>query len=544
MKKQSVVSVLQQVTVFKDRAQIFRYASATVEAGEVALVFSDGLWSDADRATLQVNVKKGNDACVLRGVQFKTLVETEDVRPMRRQADAEFDQVQLKIAAVQGTINGVEHHLSCLEAVRRRVLSECESVKWDPKEIIALNQFLTNGKEEETRKLRAFQKEIADLRTELSMIEVKRRSLTGDIRRTSKEVAEVQVLCSRKVEPHLVLTYIVRNASWTPLYDLRVNAKGATMSVAYMAQVQQCTGENWNDVRVELSTANPQAGGDPPETHVWRVSLSPPPSLYTSNSRGGFPPGGGGHPAMMSQQMFCTNMIHAAVPPPPPVTQARVETAAVATSTTSSTFTISGLHSIKANNEPTKVPIMSHTFDVHLRYSTVPKLDSHSYLKVKAVNSTDFVLLPGKCNVFADNQFVGNSQMNLVNVNEEFWTFVGVDDAVSCSRALVSCKTAEKGSMLTGRRTRVEYSYQFKCKNTKSSPVEVVVWDQYPISEDKKIVVVVQTPEKGAANGPRFETNDLNAIEWFYNLEGGVEIVYDYVFYVEYPVDETVTGLF
>ena len=313
------------------------------------------------------------------------------------------------------------------------------------------------------------------------------------------------------------------------------------MGITYSAMVKQSVGDDWEKVELTLSTADPHVGGDAPTLTRWSISLTPPyqPVYHSPAPRS----------EMMMQQMMCTNMMPAPAPPAAapgggsrPSRPAPTASAAVSTSTTSTTFQIVGRHTVRSDNTPVKVPVMQAQLDVHLRYSAVPKLDTHTYLKAKAVNTTGFVFLPGVVNTFADNQLVGKSSMDHVGNNEEFWTFLGVDDNLSCSRTLVHRKLGEKGGMFSSKRTKVEFKYVFTCKNGKKSTEELVVWDQYPIAQDKNIVVNVVQPVAGDAS-TRFETNSLNAIEWFWNLAPNSTKTFEYVFTVEYPLEETITGL-
>jgi uncharacterized protein (TIGR02231 family) len=332
------------------------------------------------------------------------------------------------------------------------------------------------------------------------------------------------------------------------MYDLRVDSKEKLMGVAYQAMVQQSSGLDWEKVQLELSTANPHFGGNAPVLSTWAISLTPPQPRFPY---GGYQPNVApcAAPSMMMQQMMvspATNMFSAPAPPPPPRAPhkpASAEAATVNSSTTSTTFTIAGKQTVRSDNTAVKVSVMQAQLPIHLRYSAVPKLDSHTYLKVKATNTTGFVFLPGKVNTFADNQFVGKSEMDQVAPDAEFWTFLGVDDNITCTRKLAHRKLGEKGSMFSSKKNRVEYKYVFTAKNSRKTSEELVVWDQFPISQDKKITIAVTAPTKEASPEVRFEVNDLNAIEWFWDMKPNATQSFEFVFHVDYPTEERVTGL-
>lgn len=553
-------STLAMVTVFKDRAQLFHAASialAPKAAGEeITLVFPKGQWSEADRSTLQVNVKEGAKDIILRSVQFRTIHSIEDVRPQKQLLRNEIE-VQMKtvrdlrdqLGIGNKTVDAYKKVLDKVNGIAR----SGEDTKYDghvSKYILdpAAQDKLVSFVVDNVRRQLSANRELEDkVKLAEDCLNATRAKLTacgGDQKRTSTDVAEVQVVALAPTNLRLLLSYLVRNASWTPVYDLRVDSKKKTMGVHYNAMVKQSSMTNWDKVQLELSTASPHVGGNPPTLSKWNISLRPP---YRVQAMLGAPP----PPAMMMQQMMMTNMMPAmggmASPAPPPAPKvsrpAMAEAASIACSSTSTTFTIAGKQTVRSDNTDVKVTIMQSELPVHLRYSAVPKLDAHTYLKAKAINTTGCILLPGRVNTFADNQFIGKSEMDHTGPDDEFWTFLGVDDDLTCTRKLVHRKFADKSGFLGGKRTRVEYKYIFTAKNSKRTNEEIVVWDQFPMAEDKKLNVVVTTPSKESTPAVRFEVNNLNAIEWFWDLKPKETQTFEYVFHVDYPSEENVTGL-
>lgn len=563
-----VDSHLAMVTVFNERAQLFHSAKVelnpTTPNEEVVLVFAGGEWADADRSTLQVNIKDGGDAVILRSVQFRTIVNVEDVRAHKQQLRDRITALELELRTRKDeqTVNTTttEAYKAALAKVmntdRGLDVAYSETVSTfvlDPAANDRIATFLLSNVRELIKRLRAIEAAIQDVERKLGTLRSQLIACGGDEKRTVKEVAEVQIVAVKPAKLNLLLSYMVSNASWTPAYDLRVDSKKKLMGVQYNAVVRQSTKTEWDRVQLELSTAMPHVGGDPPKLTKWEISLRAPP-MRNFNGHGSLPPAMMQQmmpaPAMMSQMMpahMMTNMMPAAPPTPggrgSGARPAASESATVSTSTTSTTFAIVGRHTIKCDNTDVKVSIIQAELPVHLRYSAVPKLDSHTYLKAKAINTTGCILLPGSVNTFADEQFIGKSRMDSTAPDEEFWTFLGVDDDVSCTRKLVHRKFADKGGFLGGKKTRVEYKYSFTAKSGKRTAEELVVWDQFPVTEDKRITVTVDTPSKDSNPPVRFETNNLNAIEWFWDLKPNATQTFDYQFHVDYPSEETVTGL-
>lgn len=78
--------------------------------------------------------------------------------------------------------------------------------------------------------------------------------------------------CKSPLNADLVLSYFVPSAGWEPLYDFRVSDINSPLSMVYNANVYQSTGEDWDDVKLTLSSVNPEAGTDRPELSPWLIS--------------------------------------------------------------------------------------------------------------------------------------------------------------------------------------------------------------------------------------------------------------------------------
>ena len=84
---------------------------------------------------------------------------------------------------------------------------------------------------------------------------------------------------------NVVINYMLKNAGWKPSYDIR--AKGATghIQLTYKAHVFQNTGADWNDVKLKLSTANPNQSNVKPILNTWWLTFyNQYPNRYPSSS--------------------------------------------------------------------------------------------------------------------------------------------------------------------------------------------------------------------------------------------------------------------
>ncbi len=130
---------------------------------------------------------------------------------------------------------------------------------------------------------------------EKEVTEIKSSSLDNQLQIKKLEVEKVQVLNeinvnrSRKTLPtsevyirvkaesattgKFKISYPVENAGWFPKYDIRVKSIEKPMLLEYKADVYQNTGIDWNNVKLQLSTADPNQSGVLPNLKTWFLNF-------------------------------------------------------------------------------------------------------------------------------------------------------------------------------------------------------------------------------------------------------------------------------
>ncbi|ESP04072.1 hypothetical protein LOTGIDRAFT_230318 [Lottia gigantea] len=94
-------------------------------------------------------------------------------------------------------------------------------------------------------------------------------------RTAEEESRECTIVIDAKTEVpvELDVSYVVTDASWVPSYDIRMFTSEGVMKIMYYGQIQQSTGEDWNDAKIFLSTASPSIGGTVPDLESVVLSL-------------------------------------------------------------------------------------------------------------------------------------------------------------------------------------------------------------------------------------------------------------------------------
>ena len=213
----------------------------------------------------------------------------------------------------------------------------------------------------------------------------------------------------------------------------------------------------------------------------------------------------------------------------------------VVTGGVAAVFVVERKVDILADNKAVRAPLDRRSFPAVFRHTCVPKLSPHVYLKAKAANTSDLPYLPGPAAIFVDGAYVAGSEMELVPAGQEFWTYLGADASVKVERRLLADRTEVSG--LIGKKTvSTVRDHVFKVSNGKTAPIELVIWDQLPVSNHEDIKVTLDAPELRGDN-PDLKVDEVKRLEWRVDLKAGEKRDLPFRFTVARPEDVVVQGL-
>jgi uncharacterized protein (TIGR02231 family) len=521
------------VTVFPDRARVTRSGKTQLEVGVQKIEITElplSLLPDSVRAS-----GRGAARAKLLGVstRLENYVDTpaERVRELEAQLQAAQD-TDNELIARASVLEKEQKNLDGLAAQSEMFARGLALRNRTPAEQGAFFDFVTArsaGVQAELLKIgrdrRELGKEIERLRRELASV--------GAARPRQRYVAAVEVDVSAAGDFSLELTYVVNNAAWTPLYDLRLSEAG--LDLTYLAQVSQRTGEEWPNVALTLSTAQPALSLTIPELGPWYVRPKPPP------------------PPPMPQPARAKSML-AAAPMPAAAPAAAgmvqepeaaygllaeadlaVESAAVSASGAALTYRLAGRADIPGNGDPRKVTIAVFPLKPALDYVTAPKLEAACYRRAKVKNTSEYSLLPGGAQLFEGDDYLGATHLEFTAPEQEFELFLGADERVRVERELVA---RDVDKTIIGDKRRIRYGYEITLENLRGAPQTILVRDQLPVARDEQIKVKLDLAEPKPA-----EHTDLNLLEWKLTLPPNAKQKVKFEFVVEYPRAMDVLGL-
>ncbi|MBN1813164.1 MAG: mucoidy inhibitor MuiA family protein [Anaerolineae bacterium] len=522
------------VAVYPDRARVTRSGAATLKPGSHKLELPQ-LPLSLDAASVRASAR-GTVRARLLGVDvrcdFYEETPVERVRELERQIegledemsgiDVQAELLQQERAAVGdlgGQTKAFAHGLAYGKTTAEAQMAVFDSLRRRVEEVNAALLDLAVQRRDLERRLEK-------LRNELNQMQ------GGGRRQRYTAVIEVEV--TQAGELTVELTYVVSKAGWQPLYDVRLLEGGEqqVLEVGYLAQVTQRSGEDWSDVALTLSTARPALAETLPELEPWYVGPVFEPAKRQAKMMAGMVAPAAPAP-MMDKEMALTTGVEEAKKAP--VKEAEVAMAAVDTSGAAVTYQVPGVVSIPADGAPHKVAVARFELGPELDYVTAPKLVEAVYRRAQVANDSPYTLLPGPVNLFAGDEFIGATELELIAPQGEIELYLGPDDRVKVEREL---KRREVDKKLIGDKRRLHYAYEIRLENLLPTEAKITLHDQIPVPrhEDVKVKLTSAVPEPD-------EQSKLNLLDWEFELDPGEKRVVGFGFTVEYPREMRLAGL-
>jgi len=282
-----VESKVIEATVFKDRAMVTRSADVNLQRDENTIIFSE-LTTDIKDESVRISAA-GNGEIKILDVKVERKFTTE----IRKESS---NELQKKIDALRSEMLIASDQIAIYDSKKQFIESlKAESVKYANQKILSS----TNSTKEWNDILSFVDKNLKEIYSGIREQAAKRTKLDEEIKaiqltmNQSKDIEQknykeiiVKISTSQNTKAEIQASYIVNNASWYPVYDARVDSKSKQVELDFFGMVHQSTGEDWKDIKLTFSTADPLSVKSLPKLDPWFVDVAPLP--YNNNYiRGG-----------------------------------------------------------------------------------------------------------------------------------------------------------------------------------------------------------------------------------------------------------------
>jgi len=519
-----VSSEIEEVTVYRQRAQITRTAEATVQPGENTLIFrglSQYLMANS------INVR-GQGPGVIQSVRHRVSYLNRTATPAR-------------VMAIEDSLELLQMELD--EIADERFVNESEE------KLLLSNQNLSSEQSglsvETLREVSAIYRErLSEVRKNLRFLKMRERKLKRQQGQFQQEIMvikagrnqptqEVVVIfkADKSASLSLELVYLVNNANWNPFYDVRVANTADPIQLALKANVVNNTGIDWEDIRVKLSTTQNSGNNNAPAlgTHFVAIGRAQEAVLV------GYGYSSGNRRQKRADSRAASNTADVFMNDEEDGFGAdEAGSAADFTQTTEGElgleFDIALRYEIPADGKEHQVDILQTDVKADYQHYAVPKLDPDAFLVAEI--SQD--LLRGPANVYFEGTFVGETYINTDNPRDSMRISLGRDPKVQVQREQLACFVAKQS---IGGKSRKTYSYETTIKNNKATPVTLTIQDQIPISTNKEIEV-----SPGELSGGTLD-EATGMVTWVLTLQPGEKRMLPFGYEVKYPKNQSIRGL-
>ncbi|HEY8404359.1 MAG TPA: DUF4139 domain-containing protein [Flavobacteriales bacterium] len=517
-----VSSKITDVTVFMSGAQITETAALQLKEGENILRIT-GLTAFMDPNSIQV---EGNPNFTIMSVKHQINYSVDEYsNPVVKVLKDSLDDAKFKQQEIIGLKNVVEQERALLESNRKVGGNNSTLVVEDLQDMA--NFYRKRFQELEYRWIELNEKERKN-NQELTRLQNKLNSMNARKGANPSEVL-ITLVASKAVNTQLKFSYVVRNAGWYPVYDLRAEDVNSNISFVYRAKVYQSTGRDWEKVNLTISTGNPTVGGQIPTLYPWYVDAQDP-IRYNTHGRS-------------DDELYKNATPSVAIAHNKGLELEEVQVTSNGTSanfttiqnnTVNAEFKIVVPYDIPSDNQQYDVTMQAQSFKAQYNHITIPKLDNDAFLRAQITDWTQYALLPGESNIYFKGTFVGKGFIDPSQANDTLNLSLGRDRSISVKRELLKEYSKTTG---IGNKQQTTRAFEITVQNNKSQTIQLTIEDQLPVSQSGDVEVSVDDVSGAQVDG------NTGKVTWNVTLAPGETVKKQLRFKVKYPKKKYVLGL-
>jgi uncharacterized protein (TIGR02231 family) len=515
-------SAVDAVTVYPDGASVTRAITVEIPAGDNTLVIRDFPLA-LDTSSLRVEGEAGT----------KLSIGAIDTRPPRAAPPVNLPEIDKRIEALKDERGNLQGMITAATARRKFAERFAEASpagigeKGEARPIADWRAAFAAVAEEVATAdsaIRDAERKQRDIDRELSRLESDRAT-----KPPSKLEVRIDLAADAAARATLRVTYAVRGARWTPLYDARLDTgakdRKPALELVRRAEIIQTTGEDWSNVALSVSTVRSALGGKAPELNSLIVQ-------YPSPAR---PPAPASTVIDGLRQDFRSRKMTNALEPPSE--RAEEQQAVAEVGGFQVVFRIPGRVSLGASEGAKSLRVSTAAITPDLLVRSVPVIAPTAFLEASFTQNEDAPLLPGRISIYRDGVFVGRGQMAAASKDETVRLGFGADDKVKVERSIVKRNEGSAGLILATSKTDERW-FKTVIRNGHDFPIRIAIEDQLPVSENEDILVdMLPSTTPPTATNVR---DRRGVLEWAFEAKPGEVKDISFAWRVRWPKDKGV----
>lgn len=314
--------------------------------------------------------------------------------------------------------------------------------------------------------------------------------------------------------------YYIRQAGWSPVYNLQASSTTNLLQLQHFANVTQNSGLEWKQVPLTLSTSNPNESNTKPVLAPWLIHFR---NTISATSRA----------SMMKQKAIAESASDEEINTS--ASQLTMDKFVSVNETLIRTEYEIRLNYTIGNGQAHKVLVREKQIPMNLQFAAVPKLCSDAFLLGSITGWEDLNLIPGPARLYFDGAYVGETMLEANSATDTLHVNLGRDKTIVLARK----KVKEKSKIGFLDNDKVEtHTIELTVRNTKAMPVEIVLEDQIPVSQSNNEIRVSLTESNGA------ELDEVSGtVAWRLKLNSKETKKIRFTYEVRYPKTKAITGL-
>ncbi|MGB1241517.1 MAG: DUF4139 domain-containing protein [Chitinophagales bacterium] len=520
------------VTVYQQKAKITRTAQATIPAGTSDILLKD-LSSKIDGQSLQVTL---NDGIKLLSATF----QIDYLNDPKKSAAIENLEDSLKL--VQFELDWVNRQIEVYQSEEKLMDMNSQKVGTETKGLSAqdLKEVMT-----------FYRKQLMEIKKERLNLDRERGKLQNSATRLQKQLQQVisektkaigevllKVVSKTPTTAKIEFSYIVENAGWKPIYDIRAANIEEPVTLSYKANIFQHTGQDWNNIDLTVSTGNPSKSNDRPILSPSYLAFAQP---YNNSSLGQKKLKMPNYQMMNSMQLsdkdMRENMYGMDETEKLGYSEDRTKEevdVVLNQNQLNLSFEVKLKQSIPTDGQYHLVDLKDYEIDAEYDYHTVPKLDKGAFLLAKITDWGNLNLLAGNANIFFDDTYIGQSFINPATTADTLLLSFGRDEQIQVKR--MELNDLSETNFLGNKRTETK-TYEISVRNNKGTTAHIEILDQIPISQNEDIEVKLI-----GKDGAEY-TQKYGKLLWRLDIPAGQTKKIKLEYSVKYPKGRLVAGL-
>ena len=311
------------------------------------------------------------------------------------------------------------------------------------------------------------------------------------------------------------LSYLVGNVSWQPFYDIRIKDNKSNVQFFLKANITQSTGEDWNNVSLKLTTANPAEGGIKPELQTnWL-------GFFTRRDY-----------VQEVQIVGNRDMLIDADEPTQKSIKSKWANSTVTQNMFNTEFETNIAYTIPSDNQNHQVDLTSFAQSAIYGYAVVPKLNKEVFVTAQVLANDLINQISGEANVYFDGTFTGKTIVS-PTANDTLLLTLGKDKRIQVERNKLKDYSSKS---FFGSTKKEQTTYEIKVKNTHKETILLTIEDQIPVSNNSEIEVKLLEYE-----GATYDVN-TGKLTWKMELKADESKSVKFGFEVKFPKDKPLTG--